>query len=66
MQQNQYYYSEPYDSKIKAVNTIIGNLFDKKLVEKISEINVNQKIRKFDFSLLTNKIKKYMIQNNFE
>ena len=63
---DKYYYSEPYDSKIKAVNTIIGNLFDKKLVEKISEINVNQKIRKFDFSLLTNKIKKYNIQNNFE
>ena len=63
---DKYYYSEPYDRKIKAVNTIIGNLFDKKLVEKISEINVNQKIRKFDFSLLTNKIKKYNIQNNFE
>ena len=44
---DKYYYSEPYDRKIKAVNTIIGNLFDKKLVEKISEINVNQKIRKF-------------------
>ena len=43
--------------KLKAVNTIIGNLFDKKLVEKISEINGNQEIRKFDFSLLTDVIK---------
>lgn len=46
---DKYYYSKPYDRKIKAVNTIIGNLFDKKLVEKISEINGNQEIRKFDF-----------------
>lgn len=54
---DKYYYSKPYDRKIKAVNTIIGNLFDKKLVEKISEINGNQEIRKFDFSLLTDVIK---------
>ena len=55
---DKYYYSEPYDSKIKAVNTIIGNLFDKKLVEKISEINVNQEIRNliFHYSLIKLKI----------
>lgn len=58
---DKYYYSELYDSKIKVVNIIIGNLFDKKLVEKIFEINVNQKIRKFDFLLFINKIKKYKI-----
>ena len=55
---DKYYYSEPYDSKIKAVNTIIGNLFDKKLVEKISEINVNQKLENliFHYSLIKLKI----------
>ena len=53
---HKYYFNEPYDHKIKAVNTIIGNLFDKKIVDKISGINVNHEIRKFDFSLLTDKI----------
>ncbi|MCE5058980.1 hypothetical protein [Mammaliicoccus sciuri] len=63
---DKYYYSEPYDHKIKAVNTIIGKLFDKKLIVKISEFNGSQEIRNFDFSLLTDVIKKYEIQNNFE
>ena len=63
---DKYYYSAPYDRKIKAVNTIIGNLFDKKLVDKISEINGSQEIRNFDFSLLTEVIEKYNLVNYFE
>ncbi|MEB5648583.1 hypothetical protein MXF31_02880 [Mammaliicoccus sciuri] len=63
---DKYYYSKPYDHKIKAVNTIIGNLFNKKLVDKMSEFNGKQEIRNFEFSLLTEVIKKYEIKNNFE
>lgn len=63
---DKYYYSAPYDRKIKAVNTIIGNLFDKKLVDKMYEINKSQEIRKFDFSLLTEVIEKYDLVNYFE
>lgn len=48
------------------MNTIIGNLFDKKLIDKISEINRGQEIRNFDFSLLTEVIEKYELVNYFE
>ena len=58
--------AEGKDYKIKAVNTIIGKVFDKNLVDTISEINGSQEIRIFDFSLLTYVINKYEIQNNFE
>lgn len=48
------------------MNTIIGNMFDKKLSDKISEINRGQDIRNFDFSLLTEVIEKYELFNYYE
>ncbi|WP_394877308.1 hypothetical protein [Mammaliicoccus lentus] len=63
---DKYYYNEPYDYKIKSVNTIIGNLFNQKLKDKVNEITKNQEVKNFNFSLLTEVIEKNELVNNFE
>ena len=55
----KYYYQEPFPSKIKSVNTIIGK--DKNgqsLIEMIDSLKANgNDIKDFDFSLLIQKLK---------
>lgn len=63
---DKYYYSRPFDYKVKSVNTIINNLFNQKLTDKVCEIIKNQEIKSFDFTLLSEIIKNYKTTNYFE
>ncbi|NHE25662.1 hypothetical protein G9V09_12975 [Staphylococcus aureus] len=62
-----YYYSNPFKSKVKAVNTIIGKLVkDKTLTEMKEELAQKNQLREFDFSLLDEVIKGYNVESKFK
>ncbi|WP_238991256.1 hypothetical protein [Staphylococcus aureus] len=62
-----YYYSEPFKSKVKAVNTIIGKLVkDKTLTEMREELAKENNLREFDFSLLDEVIQSYNVDSKFK
>lgn len=63
---DKYYYSRPFDYKVKSVNTIINKLFKQKLTKKVYTITKNQEIKNFDFELLSETINKYETNNYFE
>lgn len=61
-----YYYSTPFDSKIRAVNTMIKHgLDDETLTNKIRELKQQNRIKDSvcDFHLLINKVKKMTDRN---
>ncbi|HGI6255887.1 TPA: hypothetical protein ACJTIO_002810 [Staphylococcus aureus] len=62
-----YYYSKPFKSKVKAVNTIIGKLVNNKtLTEMKEELAQKNQLREFDFSLLDEVIKGYNVESKFK
>ncbi|WP_204201109.1 hypothetical protein [Mammaliicoccus sciuri] len=63
---DKYYYSKPYDYKIKSVNTIIEGLFDEPLIKKLNSITGNKQVKNYDFSLLTEVIERQNLVNYFE
>lgn len=63
---DKFFYSKPFDYKIKAVNTIIEGLFQETLINRLHSITDNKQVKNYDFSLLTNVLDKHKLQNYYE
>jgi hypothetical protein len=63
---NQYYYNEPFDWKIKSVNTCLRRtLHDKTLKDIEIELSKDNDMKHYDFSLLNKILSKYDIPSQF-
>ncbi|OCH19806.1 hypothetical protein [Aliivibrio sp. 1S128] len=60
----QYYYSTPFPSKVKAVNTIIGR-DGRTLQEMIDTLRGTNNIRKFQFNLINKVLESEDVESNF-
>ncbi|EGR1752563.1 hypothetical protein [Vibrio parahaemolyticus] len=60
----EYYYSTPFPSKVKAVNTIIGN-DGRTLQEMIDALRGTNNIRKFQFKLINKVLESESVESNF-
>ena len=66
VQLNQYPYSAPFTSKLKAVNTIIGNdKAGRSLQDMIEELREENNVKEFQFNLINAKLESEGVASNF-
>lgn len=64
---NKYYYKEPFDSQIKAVNKILSkDASDRKLVDMIDILSSKNTMKSYGFDLISKRLEVLELDNYFE